>query len=132
MSARCPDRTLSFLLVAALAATTVSACGRGRIREVPPELLGVWYTDAPGYRDRWMELRPREIVFATGPNSSTTHPVNGLRRVEAPGHVDFTVYYDNEEGQEYGLEIMYEYDEGGRILFPNQRNMVWRRRAPRR
>lgn len=132
MPARCPDRRRSLLLLLTLTAILLPGCGRGRIREVPPELIGVWYTDAPGYQDRWMELRPREIVFATGPNSSTTHPVNGLRWKEGDGDVELTVYYDNEEGQEYGLDMVYEYEEGGRIIFPNQRRMVWRRRVTRR
>lgn len=112
----------------------LSGCGRGRIKEVPPELLGVWRTDAPGYQDRFMEIRPREIIFGTGPGSADIHTINGLRRRAAPGHIDFTIFYDNVEGQEYEFSIIFEYSEGGQITLTNQRNMVWRRRpvSPRR
>ncbi len=106
----------------------LSGCGRGRIKEVPPELLGIWYTDAPAYRDRYMELRPTEIIFGTGPGSADIHTINGLRRRAATGHIDFTIYYNNEEGQEYDFSLIFEYSEGGQIILPNQRNMVWRRR----
>jgi hypothetical protein len=132
MSAQVPKRSLVAIVLCVFVVAALPGCGRGRIKEVPPEMLGVWYTDAPGYQGRWMELRTDEIVFATGPNTSTTHHVNGLRRREERGHVDYSIYYDNEEGQEYELVITYEYEEGGRILFQNQKNMVWRRRSPGR
>ena len=109
----------------------VPGCGRGRIKEVPPELLGVWRTEAPDYRDRFMEIRLTEIVFGTGAGTSDTYPINGLRREEDAGHIEYTIYYDNEEGQEYAFTIHFEYEGGGQIKLPNQRDMVWRRSPAR-
>jgi hypothetical protein len=109
----------------------VPGCGRERIKEAPPELLGVWRTDHPDYRDRYMEIRPREIVFGTGAGTSATYLINRLRLSETESRIDYTIYYDNEEGQEYAFSIIYEYQGGGQIMLPNQRNMVWRRSPAR-
>ena len=118
-------RTWYIWIICAVIVST-AGCGERRIKTTPEELIGVWKTSATTYADRFMEFRPEQIVLGTGGQTSVTYELRGLvRKVEAD-HTDYTVYYENEDGQEYWWEMSFYPREGGIIRFKNQ-PLTWKR-----
>ena len=69
-----------FLAVAL--AWSLLGCGVDRLEEVPPVLLGRWRTDVPGYEDRWLEIRPRALVWGMQHFPIDVHPIRALELVD--------------------------------------------------
>ena len=120
-------RTWSIWIIAAVL-VLLAGCGERRIKTTPEELLGVWKTTAQSYADRFMEFRLEQIVFGTGGQTSVTYDLAGLARNVEADHTDYTVYYENEDGLEYSMDITYYPQDGGIIRFVNQ-NLTWRKSA---
>ncbi len=118
-------RTWSIWIIAAVM-VLMAGCGQRRIKTTPEELLGVWKTTAETYADRFMEFRLEHVVFGTGGETSVTYELNGLVADVEADHTNYTVYYLNEEGLEYSMDISYYPQNGGIIRFVNQ-DLTWRR-----
>jgi hypothetical protein len=75
-----------------------------------------------------MEFRLEQVVFGTGGETSVTYELNGLVADVEADHTNYTVYYENEDGLEYSMDISYYPQDGGIIRFVNQ-DLTWRRSA---
>ena len=120
-------RTWSIWIIAAVM-VFMAGCGEKRIKTTPEELLGVWKTSARTYADRFMEFRLEQVVFGTGGQTSVTYKLAGFTRKVEADHTGYTVYYENEDGLEYSMDISYYPQDGGIIRFVNQ-DLTWRRSA---
>jgi len=96
---------------------------------VPDELLGVWETSAPKYKDCFLELTKDTLTFAN--RELDNIDVNSISKIEKEIHREkgilYTIHYENREGEEYKLAFYYDPLRGGAIRFKNQEQIEWRR-----
>ena len=105
-------------------------------KTVPDHLLGTWRTSDPKYADRFFQIEPDHIIFGTGAKKSSTHPIAGIstheiarikENLEGP-YIFYSIYYLNEEGQEYQFSFFYNPESNGPIRFKNQIEIAWTKR----
>jgi len=89
---------------------------------------GVWATAAPGYADRFFELRARRVAFVTGDSTNpvTVHLIRRVRRAEVEDGERFTVEYEVNGGV-LAFQFVYTGAPRPRIRFVNQPRMAWER-----
>lgn len=112
-------------VVAPLLVACVTACGiAGPPDTLPPQLLGIWRTDAPGYRDRSFELRPGWVLFGTGGHSVAMYPVDDVHVTRAGNVTHVVVAYRTED--DALLEVALEWTPGNPDrLRIGRRHDVW-------
>jgi hypothetical protein len=115
-------------------ATSVSILGcqsRGS-EDIPKELIGVWKTSAPKYRNCSIELTRDYIVFTNSHVAAyvDTNFVLGIKRAPEKGRFSCTILYENIHGQRYKLPFYYDPAEGGAIRLKNQADVEWRKVKP--
>ena len=95
----------------------------------PNELVGVWKTSAPNYTDRFLIIDTATITFGIGGGNIEIYTIKKLKMKEAPAErsVLYTIYYDNEEGDEYTFAFYYSPEGGGAIRLKHQRHIVWKK-----
>jgi hypothetical protein len=95
-------KTLAFAALCALLCTLVG-CDPG---SVPDELIHVWRTDAPAYRDRHLEIQKEWIVFGTGGLASDSYPIVGVE-AEPSGAAEtrYTIHYRVDDGDRLVLRV---------------------------
>ena len=115
-------RTLATLSVPIL----MAACGPETVKTPPADVTGRWTTDAPAYGDRAFEITEDFLYLLQG---GDTFSVHRIQEVEI-SHDDLPMYsieYRGDEDDIYSFRFYLTQEEGGTILFLNQRNMKWRR-----
>src|SRR5215472_15756782 len=82
-------------------------CDRQRGNLLPRQLVGVWTTDDPRYKDRFLELSRAFVIIVTGRDH--TPSVQLIDHVETTQHGSemlFTVYStDHSSGEEYTMNL---------------------------
>jgi len=84
-----------------------SGCSERVPESLPAELLQVWRTSAPGYRDRHFELRDGWLLFGTGRFSSSMHEIEKVTSDPMDRGTRYTIAYRADDGSSYTLEIFY-------------------------
>ena len=104
-------------------------CQSGGLETVPTEIIGVWKTSAPNYKNGSFELTEDLIVFRnSGPPQYTS--VNSIVRIERAAEGQdllYTVHYENTQGEEYLFAFYHYPTQGGTIRLKNQRGIEWSR-----
>ncbi len=96
------------------------------LKTAPPELVGTWTTDHPGYSDRYVELKPDAIIFGTGGTSFVRYEILGVDRDPSTAVDGFTIYFRDVGGEDFRKDVVL--DPGGRAFhFANQPDVVWQR-----
>jgi len=96
---------------------------------LPPELVGVWTSAAPRFKDDTLELSKEHIVFTSGEFQNFIS-VNFIQKVEKRperNHVYYTIHYENIEGQEYKFSFYYYPTKGNVIRLKNQLEFEWKK-----
>ena len=91
-----PIRAVMVLLaLIAVSLAWVRACNVEAVESiVTPQLAGIWTTSSPGHSDRYIEIRPGEIVFGQGDEGEARYPVLGVTRTPRPrGNSKYVVRY---------------------------------------
>jgi prepilin-type N-terminal cleavage/methylation domain-containing protein len=65
---------------------------------VPPELVGVWATTAPGYEDRALEFTRASVILHTDDLHFTVHPIRLVRRSTRGLFVVYHLEYHDVDG----------------------------------
>lgn len=94
---------------------------------LPTELIGVWKTSAPKYRDCSMELT-RDYVIFTNSNSAAhvdTNFVISIKRVPERGHFLYTILYENIHEQKYEFSFYYYPAKNAVVRLKNQTDVEW-------
>ena len=79
-----------------------------RAEPVPSELIHVWRTQTPAYRDRHLEVRKDLLVFGTGGYMSELYPIDGIdSEPAADGSTLYTIRYRAEDGARLELKVTY-------------------------
>ncbi|MEE8300090.1 MAG: hypothetical protein V3R28_02150 [Desulfatiglandales bacterium] len=103
-------------------------------KTVPDELVGVWETSEPKYKDCYLELTEDLIIFANEAHLEK-RSVNRVSKIEKTDRgkqvlytFSFEVYYEDKKGQKGRFSFYYDPSEGGAIRFKNQLEIKWRKR----
>jgi hypothetical protein len=104
-------------------------CLSGNSESVPNELIGVWKTDSPQYKQCSIELTRDYILFINSRSAAhiDTNFVLGMKRVPERGHFLCTILYENIHEQRYKLYFYYYPKKGGVIRLKNQIDVEWRK-----
>ena len=123
-------RTLLVLLGLLAAALVVWRSERGAHMEavdVTTELSGRWTTEAPGYADRFLEIRSDRVVFGRGGDDAISHTLVGAyRESEEDGAASFVLAYEGEDVEQPPVELKVR-RERDRLVLANQPNVSWTR-----
>jgi len=96
---------MRFALVVAV--LLLVACAEAPSEPLPGDLFQVWRTQAPGYRDRYFELRDGWVVFGTGRYTSALHAIQKVTSDAEAGSTRYTIEYRADDGETLPLEILY-------------------------
>jgi hypothetical protein len=119
---------ITLLLIAAGLVGARACSGTAEESIVTPQLAGVWTTSSPGHFDRFLEIRPGEIVFGQGEAGEARYPILGVTRTPRPrGNSKYLVRYrlDKVTEAEGTLEVLVG-PAGLRIL--SQPRVLWTER----
>jgi hypothetical protein len=94
---------------------------------MPEELIGVWRTGEPRYRDRFMEFRLEEVLIDQGEEGVATYDLDYLTLETLPERLRYTIHY-RVEGERFSMVVDLVEGETDQLHFPNQGDMLWRRR----
>ena len=88
---------------------------------VPPELIHVWRTDLPAYRDRSFEVRADFIIFGTGGQSSVSHRIEAVEVEETEnGGLLCVLHYSGRDGGRPQVRLVFEPGSPDRLRFENR------------
>ena len=128
-----PPASLRKQVLVSLAGVSVLAMmviGAARLtvnKRLPSDLTGLWRTNAPAYRGRIVELRPRYVAFLVDTTGRvTTYRIVRVRQTPDRDGVLYRVQFADSIGRH---EFAFVFDKGPpeRLLFANQRQLAWRR-----
>jgi hypothetical protein len=118
LAPRCPEVPLRLLCISLL--LLLFGCAEQTLEAIPEELLGVWRSPAPGYRDRYLELRPDWVLFATSPYTSSMHPIERVTAEEIPGGTRYTVEYRLTQGETVSVRLVHTAGNPGSLQVGHQ------------
>ena len=107
-------------------------CLSGGAEGIPTELIGVWKTSAPRYKDCSIELSRDYIIFTNSHVAAhvDTNFVLRMKRAEERGRSSYTILYENIHGQRYKLSFYYDPTKGGVIRLKNRKDVEWKKAKP--
>ncbi|MEA3230407.1 MAG: hypothetical protein U9Q05_01445 [Thermodesulfobacteriota bacterium] len=107
-----PNRKTEFRLFAGgmivLMMIALSACQQEI--KVPPDLIGVWHTFAPKYKDRYIEFTDNTLIFHIGNDGEIVHAINKMKFENENFLKLYTFYYQDSEGEKWTLSLSYDPD----------------------
>ena len=107
--------------------TLLAACAQPDADVIARELFGSWQTDAPEYAERGFVLTADSITLHQGGGIRVRYPIEGIRRDERNGYVDYTVTYRGIVSP-LDFRVQYRMEDGAADLrFPNQQRVIWKR-----
>jgi hypothetical protein len=98
-----------------------------RRRVAPQELIGVWTTSDPNYRDRFLAIYSGSVSFGTGEGTVTTGFIQNIEEVSGEGEVVYSLTYVSDDGQQK-LSLSLERATGF-LRLQNQPKIVWKKSA---
>ena len=96
--------------------------------KLPNELLGIWRTDAPAYKGRYMKCDPQFVVLGVGEDKPVPRKVVGISKASEGIETLYTLKTNEKEEGEYDFSFYYSPADGGTIRFKNQPNLIWHKR----
>lgn len=113
----------SLFLASCLAA--LAACSSRKTEPLPGDLIGVWTTDTPRYRDRYLELREDAIVFGTGGGKFETYRIVDVYSVRKGPERLYEVGYVVSERDRATISFYYA---NGILRLKNQEKTSWQKK----
>ncbi len=77
----CTTRRLKRAGASGLVLWLIVGCGPPMPESTPRELVARWVTDAPGYDDRYLEIRSSSLVWGMGPTTLAHHAIEEIEVV---------------------------------------------------
>jgi hypothetical protein len=123
----------NFISVLMVLATIFFGCHGGKLRSVPDELQGVWKPSDLQYADRSIDFRQDTIIFGIGAGKFDSYSIHYLRmkRSRDGTSTEYTITYEDDEGEEYMLTLNYYPEDNGVIKLKYQEYIVWKREKDR-
>lgn len=128
------QRRTTHLVATALAflgMVILAGCDHQRSSMLPRQLEGVWTTDDPRYKDRFLELSQAFVIIVTGrEDAPSVQLIDHVETTQQGSELHLTVYsIDHRSGEEYTMNLGFKPQNGGELKFSNQ-SQIWRRRLP--
>jgi len=120
-------RVLPGLVLGALSVCAVG-CGPERLETVPEPLLGRWVTDAPRYRDRWLEIHSDALLWGVRELELDRQAIETIERLPAKEGETYDLHYTEAEGFPARLRIRWRAGPPARIRL-DSREHSWQRAA---
>ena len=124
-------KILGFFLTFAIL-VSLFGCLSGISEGVPSELIGVWETNSPHYKQCSIELTRDYILFTNSRLAAhvDTNFVLRMKQVRERGHFLCTILYENIHEQRYQFSFYYYPKKGGVIRLKNHVEVEWRKVKP--
>jgi len=108
-----------------------AGCDRHRSILLPRQLEGVWTTEDPRYKDRFLELSQAFVIIVAGRDEPfSVQLVDRVETSQQGSQMLLTVYStDHSTGEQYTMNLRFNPENGGELHFSNQ-PQVWKRRLP--
>ncbi len=74
---------------------------------LPDDLIQVWRNPAPGYRDRYFEIREGSIIFGTGAYSFEMHSIERVRSRRVGKTTEITIGYRANDGETVPVNLVH-------------------------
>jgi len=102
-------------------------CQRGGFTTIPNELIGVWKTWAPKYAKCSMEITNYTITFLDGDEHININTIKDVKKEKTSyeNRILYTIYYVNQEGDEYKCSLYYDPAHNGELRFKNEQEIMW-------
>ena len=105
-----------------------SGCDWNRSRFIPNDLVGVWRTEDPRYRDRSLELGKANAVIGTGADKPSIESVESVKIQSAGEETTYSIDCRSGDGTRHLLTLRFTPNAGGEIRLSHPQNVVWKRR----
>ncbi len=108
-----------------------SGCGR---EPIPAELLGTWFTSAPGYMGASMEITAETITFKDGKGYAGVNRIIGIEKKRENDETLCKLSYEGDEGARFVLSFYLKEVRRGKgqdkvIVYKNQKDITWTKQA---
>ena len=92
-----------------------------------PDLIGVWKTEAPNYKDRFFRLEPQTLIIGIDEGRLIAYRIQSVREsLERFGTLYTVSYWDHREGM--ASTFAFYYDPVGEVIrLKNQDRIKWRK-----
>jgi len=119
-------RRFQAIVVAVASLAAFGGCQSRGHTTVPDELVGVWKTSAPKYKDRYLQFTKATIVFGTGFGSPDVQRITKVDVVREEQGILYTVSYkDDPDGHQSTFAFYYEPRKNAVIRFKHQQQIAW-------
>lgn len=105
-------------------------CDWGQPQILPTEITGVWKTDEPRYRGRFIKLEPDQVTFGLGgiaPDKS--EHIEKLKIASIDNAIDYSIRLRAADGTPDSIFLRFTPRDGGELGMKNQPQVIWRRKA---
>ncbi len=82
----------------------LAGCGSDPL---PRELIQVWRNPAPGYSDRYFEVREASITFGTGAGTLRRHFIESVQSEQVGSTTELTIVYRMDDGETAPLTLVH-------------------------
>jgi hypothetical protein len=119
---------LGRVLLLLLLPIVCGGCDWNRSRFIPDDLVGVWKTDDPRYRDRSLELGKANAIMGTGSDKPNIESVESVKIQKAGEQTTYSIACRTTDGTRHLLTLGFSPNGGGEIRLSHPHDVVWKRR----
>lgn len=91
------------------------------------DLKGVWTTDSPRYRDRFLQFADGTITFGWGEAGAGTYAIGEIDSEPAENSTLVHIRYVDLTAADYKLSFYYVDQNGGMVWMKTQKGVYWNR-----
>jgi len=100
--------------------------------ELPPEILGEWYSSDPRYQACFMEISRESFVIGAADGNVYHYTLTGITEEAATNQESFfTLHCRDDEGMALDFRLLYDRQQN-LLSYRNQREVIWFKSAPPR
>ena len=124
------EKKIVAIIILIFAAFFISGCEQNNSSVFPSTLIGTWVTDDSLYKNRYIEIYDRQIIFGTGENKSQTFFVDKAEKYIIGATTEWTFFCEDMEGNPFKVVMFYKEEPDtnpikGSIKLKNQAKIIW-------
>lgn len=95
---------------------------------LPEDIIGVWHSDSPGYKDRYFELSDAIMVFGQGGRHLDIQFITRIKVKKIRGGLtQYTIHHKDNFGFEQQTVFFIKRAEVNTLWFNNQEYVTWQK-----
>lgn len=95
-------------------------------QQLPPDILGEWYSDDPRYQACFMEIRPDSFVMGGADGNSSYYGLTAIAGKRADNGAGYFYTLSGVDSDGLELDFRFYFDaKSGMLSYKNQRNIIW-------